>query len=99
MLRHVVLFRWKTEIPAHHPADVAAALLALLDRGIPFRAYACGPDLGMAGPFGWDFAVVGEFESEADWRTYMDDPEHDRIRQDLIAPWVAERAIVQFELP
>jgi hypothetical protein len=98
MLRHVVLLRWKPEVPEGHAGRVAEALRALPARGIPFGSYVCGPDLGMAGPNGYDFAVVGEFESEADWRVYMDDDEHERIRQDLLAPWVAERAIVQFEV-
>ena len=97
MLRHVVLFRWKSEVPEGHAANVAAALRALPSRGIPFTSYTCGTDLGMAGPNGWDFAIVGEFADEEAWRTYMDDSEHDRIRQDLIVPWVAERAMVQFE--
>lgn len=97
MLRHVVLFRWKDAVPEGHARNVSDALRALPERGIPFLAYSCGEDLGMAGPHGWDFAVVGEFADEADWRVYMDDQELDRIRQDLIAPWVAERAVVQFE--
>lgn len=97
MLRHVVLFRWKEGLPAGHADRVAGALGALPERGIPFRSWACGPDLGMAGPAGWDFAVVGEFDDDAGWRAYMDDEEHRRIGQDLIVPWVAEHAIVQFE--
>jgi hypothetical protein len=97
VLRHVVLLKWKPGVPAGHADRLAAALRALPDRGIPFLAYSCGPDLGMAGPNGWDFAVVGEFADEEDWRVYMDDPEHDRIRQDLIGPYVEERALVQFE--
>src|SRR4051812_1778633 len=76
MLRHVVLIRWKDEVPAGHVDRVADALRALPARGIPFQAYNVGPDLGMAGPSGFDFAVVGEFADEADWRVYMDDPEH-----------------------
>ncbi len=97
MLRHVVLLRWKDEVPEGHAARVTDALRALPARGISFASYACGPDLGMAGPNGWDFAIVGEFTDEEAWRSYMDDAEHDRIRQDLIVPWVAERAMVQFE--
>ena len=84
-------------MPAGHAGVVAAALRALPARGIPFASYHCGPDLGMAGPHGYDFAVVGEFADEADWRVYMDDEEHERIRQELVLPWVADRAMVQFE--
>ena len=97
MFRHIVLLRWKDEVPAGLEAEAAAALRALPARGIPFQSYNVGPDLGMGGPFAFDFAVVGEFADEADWRVYMDDPEHERIRQDILGPWVAERAVVQFE--
>ncbi|MBW8825880.1 MAG: Dabb family protein [Acidobacteria bacterium] len=97
MLRHIVLLRWKDELPAGHEEAVAAALRALPARGLPFHAYNVGPDLGMGGPFAYDFGVAAEFADEAAWRVYMDDPEHDRIRQDLIGPWVAERAVIQFE--
>jgi hypothetical protein len=93
-----VLLRWKPGIAPSHVEQLVNALRALPARGIPFLSYTCGPDLGMAGPNGWDFAVVGEFADEVDWRVYMDDPEHDRIRRELIAPWVDDRALVQFEI-
>jgi hypothetical protein len=92
-----VLLKWKDGVPRGHGEAVAAALRALPARGIPFTSYNVGPDLGMAGPFGFDFAVVGEFADEAAWRVYMDDEEHDRIRTELIGPWVADRATAQFE--
>jgi hypothetical protein len=97
VLRHVVLFRWKDGVPEGHAEAVASALRGLVARGIPFTSYDVGADLGMGGPFAYDFAVVGTFADEAAWRVYMDDEEHDRIREQLIGPWVAERAIVQFE--
>jgi hypothetical protein len=97
VLRHVVLIRWKDDVPEGQAEAVATALRALPARGIPFASYNVGPDLGMGGPFAYDFAVVGEFADEAAWRVYMDDDEHDRIRTELIGPWVADRATAQFE--
>lgn len=98
MFRHVVLLRWKDGTPPGVAEEVAAALRQLPDRGIPFRSYACGPDLGLAGPpNGFDFAVVGEFDDKAGWDLYMADAEHDRIRTELFAPNVEARATAQFE--
>jgi hypothetical protein len=44
-----------------------------------------------------DFAIVATFASVDGWRAYDAHPEHDRVRGEIIRPWIAERAAVQFE--
>jgi len=93
---HVVLFRWK---PDATPAEVAAvkpALDALAPTLTGVVSYQCGPGLGLS-ETSYDFGVIGIFDSRTAWDAYMADPEHDRIRSDLILPIVVERAGIQFE--
>ena len=97
MFHHTVLFRWR-----EGTGDEAVRALTEALRGLPsvlpcIRSYAVGPDLGLSGGNGWDYAVAAAFDDRAAWDEYMADPEHDRIRTDLLRPIMAERAVVQFE--
>jgi hypothetical protein len=59
--------------------------------------YRFGPDLGANGTANMDFAIVATFRTIEDWRAYDTHPEHDRVRAEVIRPWIAERASVQFQ--
>jgi hypothetical protein len=95
--RHVALFRWQPELPAGHEEVVRTALLGLAATLEGCRSYACGPDAGV-NPIAYDFGVVAEFEDKAGWDAYMADAEHDRIREELIGPFVTDRATFQLAL-
>src|SRR3954447_121383 len=94
--RHVALFRWQ---PGATPAQIDAvtpALEALAATLSGVRSYTCGPSLGLS-PTSYDYGVVAEFEDKAAWDAYMANGEHDRIRTELIAPIVGERAGIQLD--
>jgi hypothetical protein len=56
-----------------------------------------GPDLGLrAGNLG--MGLVADFVDEAAFRAYDADPEHDRIRREMIAPVVSRLERCQFQL-
>jgi hypothetical protein len=97
MFRHVVLVQWKEGTPTTLGDEVAAALRKLPERGIPFRSYDVGADLGLPGPNHYDFGVIATFDDQTGWDAYMADEEHDRIRAELINPNVEVRATVQFQ--
>jgi hypothetical protein len=97
MLRHVVVFKWRDDMPPGQVAAITAGLRALPPEIGAIRSYSCGPDLGL-GEGRWHFAVVADFDNAAAWRTYDAHPSHERVRSEMILPWVAERAIVQFEI-
>ena len=59
-------------------------------------AYTYGPDLGLRDG-NYDFAVVADFENEADFRTYVDHPDHQAFIRERLTPVVAERVSIQFE--
>ncbi len=96
MIRHVVLFAWK---PGTNPGQVDQIVSELrnLAATIPaIRSYSCGPDAGIVtGNF--DFAVTADFDDEAGFLSYRDDPGHRDIVQRLITPIAAQRAAAQFE--
>lgn len=97
MITHVASFRWKPETTE---ADIAAicAGLGTLPALVPsIRSYSFGRDLVIKDPTNMDFAVIATFDSIDGWREYDEHPIHDQVRSELIRPWIAERAAVQFE--
>jgi hypothetical protein len=97
MIHHMVLFRWKEGTTAGEVDALAAALRALPARIPAIRSYVVGADLGLSGAAAHDFAVVATFDDRAGWDEYMADTEHDRIRQEMLLPMLADRAVVQLQ--
>ena len=93
---HVALFRWSPGTAPDQLEPIAPALRALAATLDGVVSYGCGSGLGLS-ETSYDFGVVAVFEDKAAWDAYMANAEHDRIRSELIAPIVAERAGVQFE--
>ena len=94
MIRHVVLLKWKGETD---PAQVEAVESALAEMPVlmPFiRRYDMGQDLGVTGSH--DFAIVADFDSIEDYRTYADHPDHKAVTAAVITPILESMARVQF---
>jgi len=96
MIRHTVVFKW-TEQATEEQKREASAQVAKLPSLVPsVRAFAAGPDAGLnQGNF--DFVVTADFDDEAGYLAYRDNPGHRDIVARFIAPIVAQRAAVQFE--
>jgi Stress responsive A/B Barrel Domain len=96
MFRHTVLFKWAPEA-TDEQKQRAATEVAKLPSTVPsVRAFASGPDAGFnQGNF--DFAVTADFDDEAGYLAYRDDPGHRDVVQRYITPILAQRAAVQFE--
>lgn len=96
MLTHVVLFRWNDSVPSGY-ADVAKTeLLKYAATLSGVVSYHCGPNAGVS-ENGADFGIVAVFESAEDWHRYDTDDEHNRIRREIFAPYVADRSVIQFK--
>lgn len=96
MIRHVALF---TFTDTADPADIErlADALTALTRTIPeIASFSCGADLGVT-EGSCDFALVADFRSLDDYRTYADHPDHLAVIRDHVAPIVADRVRIQFE--
>lgn len=96
MITHVVAFRWKPETTAAQVAAIGAALATMPGLVPTISTYSFGADLGASGPANMDFAVVATFDDLDGWKAYDTHPEHEAIRAEIIRPWIAERASVQF---
>jgi len=96
VITHVASFRWKPEAAAADIEAISAALATLPAVLSTIKTYHFGSDLGISAATNMDYAVVATFDSEDDWRIYDQHPEHERVRAELIRPWIAERAAVQF---
>ena len=97
MIRHIVLFGWKPEATEEQRQRVATELAKLPSIVPSVRAFASGPDAGLGRADNFDFAVSADFEDEAGYLAYRDDPGHRDIVQRYILPITAQRAAVQLE--
>lgn len=94
MIRHTVVFRFAEGTPAERVQAIREALMGLPGRVPAVRSFSCGGDLGLR-EGNADFAIVAEFDDEDGWRAYQDDPEHQRIIRELIAPVTEQRLAAQ----
>ena len=90
------MFKWKPETDEASKKAISAGLdrMAKLDMVV---AYHHGPDVGLADGT-WDYVLVADFASVDDYRSYGSDQSHTSLIADHIAPHVADRAAVQYEI-
>lgn len=96
MFHHVVLFTWNDSVPDGHPEAARAELTAYAATLEGLVSYRCGANLGLSQNAA-DFGIVAVFENEAAWHAYDTADEHNRIRREVFAPYVATRSVIQFE--
>jgi Stress responsive A/B Barrel Domain len=97
MIRNVVVGRLKDGVP---PEEIEPGLQALRDlqvEGVEFRIVA-GVDLGLRDGNA-SYALTCDLVDEDAYRIYDGDPEHNRIRQEMIAPFSVVVERVQFRVP
>lgn len=93
-VQHVVLFRFKPDVPAAQVEELAAELRVLASLVDGVLAYACGADLGL-GAGNDDFAIMARFESPAALAGYLAHPQHAAIVGRFVPEMVAEKHSVQ----
>ena len=97
MLRHVVLFTWTEDTPAHTREATLAALRRLPEVVGGTSAFAVGPDAGLV-PGNADAALVADFADEESFRAYATDPRHLEVIAEHVTPNLAHRTAVQYEV-
>jgi hypothetical protein len=95
MIRHIAMFRWTADATAEQKQAVADELAALTATMPWIRGYTCGPDLGLVTD-NFDFAVSADFDDEAGYFAYRDEPAHHEVIKHTISPIMAQRVAVQF---
>ena len=96
MIRHAVLFKWKAGTTREQVQGLAAGLARLPDEIPEIKAYHFGADLGLA-EGNADFAIVADFASVEDWRSYVQHPAHVRLIEEYIVPIRESRVVLQYE--
>ena len=76
VFRHVLMLTLRADVTPQE-RDELTDCFARMPRAMDYiRRYEFGFDLGNLAPGGPDFTLVADFDSEADWRRYSDDPVH-----------------------
>ena len=96
MITHVVSLRWKPETTAAQIAAIGTVLDTLPAAVPSVRSYRHGIALDTGGG-NFDYAIVATFDDLDGWRTYDTHQVHDAARAEVIRPFIADRASVQFE--
>lgn len=94
MLRHIVLIKFKED---HTPEQVKAVkdgMDALPDRIPEIVSYTHGTDAGNTDSK-YDYGIVADFVSDADYITYRDHPAHKEVGAHVVAI-MADAAQMQF---
>jgi hypothetical protein len=95
MLRHVVMFEWRDGVSETEKTAVEEGLGRLPGLIPEIRRYEFGRDADLAeGNF--DFVVVADFDSRADYETYQAQPDHLRVVGEAIRPAISARAGAQY---
>lgn len=97
MIRHIAMFTLKEDAPEGTVAHLEEGLFVLAQTIEEISAYTFGPDLGLREGT-WDFAVVADFETPDDFRTYAEHPDHVAFIRERLTPVLKDRASLQFEL-
>ena len=93
-IRHLAILALKDDVDR---TKIAAAMDLLRARVPGFTRAAYGEDAGLKVGNG-GFGVCFDFADEAAYQKWDTDPEHDRIRRELIFPFVTGISRVQFRV-
>lgn len=89
--RHIVLLT----LDADCDVEALAADLRTMGAGIPeLKQYVVGVDAGVS-EGNATIAVVGDYDDQAGWEAYRDDPAHNRLIAERIKPHLVARTAVQ----
>lgn len=96
-IRHVSCLTFVEGATPQQRVAVLDALATLPGLVPEIRAYAFGPDLGLAGGNA-DLAIVADFADEEAYRRYAEHPAHLAVLTDHVRPILASRAAAQIRL-
>ena len=94
MIRNVVLAKLKPGVSKQQVDEMIETLRGMKTPGM--ISITAGRDLGLRNG-NWDIAVITDLQDETSYRVYDADPEHNRIRREVIAPLVERIERCQYE--
>ena len=85
MIRHIVVRKWKADVSEEEIEAVTAGFRKLKDEIPEIVSYSFGPDAGLYRGNS-DYALIAEFETEADLRAYVVHPRHQDFLKNIAGP-------------
>jgi hypothetical protein len=95
MIKHVVLMKWKEGATAEQIAAVDVAFAQLRDELDEIKSYEFGPDASIYRGNA-DYALIGEFNTEADLKAYVKHPRHLALLDEVTGPILESFQSAQF---
>ncbi len=94
MLRHIVLLQWQESVGESERTQMLDGLRELIEilPGVAASVVATNLELS---PGSHDAALVVDFEDEAAWRSYQDNPAHKAFVAEHLAPNLSNRSAIQ----
>lgn len=96
MIKHIVLLQWKEGTTAEQINAVCDGFSALIEASEYIVSYEYGPDKGLF-ENQYDYALVAEFDTLADFEKYVQDEQHQALMQRVIKPVLAAHTSLQFD--
>lgn len=95
MIRHVVMCQFRDDTPQSTIDQLLQAIGAVRTKGM--RSLTFGMDLGLRDGNA-SYCLVADFDDAEAYGRFDADPEHQRIRAEIVAPFVVSATRVQFVL-
>ncbi|MEU4830561.1 Dabb family protein [Streptosporangium sp. NPDC023615] len=95
MIKHVLLFRFRSDVPAGTAEAVLAELETFPGRYPAMRGWACGPNISTRDT-SMTHGFVVEFDSERDLLDYLNSSSHEEFVRLRWRPVIERQAIVSF---
>lgn len=96
MIKHIVLMKWKAGTEATAIEAIEDGFSALVESLDSIHSYEYGSDKGLHSN-DYDYALVAEFETEADFKAYVVDEQHQLLMKERIAPVMDSYTTLQFD--
>jgi hypothetical protein len=95
--RHLLMIKFGRDVTGEQKQALADGLAKMPQIMDFIRRYEFGPDLALSDDT-FDFGLVADFDSEEDWRTYSNHPDHQLLVHNLVKPVADQLVRVQYEV-
>jgi heme-degrading monooxygenase HmoA len=97
MIKHMVLFRFRPEVPAQTRDTLLREYVGFPQIHPTMRNFTLGRNISQRDQ-SYEYAFTVEFDSEADLKDYLNSREHEAHVIERFRPLIEARAIVSYEV-
>jgi hypothetical protein len=97
MIKHIVAFRFKPDVPEERQARILADLNKFPEQYPAMRNWTCGRNISRRDTR-YSHAFVIEFDSERELVDYLESHDHEQYVANEFRPYIEERMIVTYEV-